>query len=290
MTISETQLQTWSGKGAQVDSQRTYNSIREALGRFTWPSGTDSEIYLQGSYRNDTNIRGESDVDVVVQLNSAFYRDLSELPAQEIALYEKSFSAAVYVWEAFRADVLSALRAYFGTQQVREGKKSLKAQTPYLPADVVVCAQHRKYRRFRSVSDQDYVEGITFYVPTENRWIVNYPKLHCQHGVDKQAATGDRFKPTVRVLKNARSYLVDKGAIGDDVAPSYFIECLAYNAPNLVFGDSHQRTYMEIMSWFVHTDHTKLVCQNGQLPLFGNSPEQWREAQAMKYIIALFEL
>lgn len=35
-----------------------------------WATKPAYEIYLQGSYRSDTNTHGASDVDVVVQLNS----------------------------------------------------------------------------------------------------------------------------------------------------------------------------------------------------------------------------
>ena len=39
--------------------------------------------YLQGSYRNDTNIRGDSDVDLVLELNSVFKHDASVLSEYE---------------------------------------------------------------------------------------------------------------------------------------------------------------------------------------------------------------
>ena len=68
MTIPENQLRTWSQLGAQARSQRTYQSIRNALGRHVWPPAMGSpSVYLQGSYRNHTNIAGDSDVDVVVE-------------------------------------------------------------------------------------------------------------------------------------------------------------------------------------------------------------------------------
>ena len=34
------------------------------------------DIYLQGSYQNDTNISGDSDVDVMLELKSTFYHDM----------------------------------------------------------------------------------------------------------------------------------------------------------------------------------------------------------------------
>jgi tRNA nucleotidyltransferase (CCA-adding enzyme) len=85
MGIPESQLQTWSHQGAVTTAKTTHESIRNALAANTSPIRDKSyEVYLQGSYKNTTNIRGDSDVDVVAQLNSTFQDDLSALPlAQE---------------------------------------------------------------------------------------------------------------------------------------------------------------------------------------------------------------
>ena len=79
MPIPESQLETWSHQGAVTTAKQTHESIRKALNPHTWPTGVKYEVYLQGSYKNTTNIRGDSDVDVVAQLNSTFQHDLSEL-------------------------------------------------------------------------------------------------------------------------------------------------------------------------------------------------------------------
>ena len=36
----------------------------------------DFKIFLQGSYKNDTNVYGDSDVDVVIRLDEIYYTDL----------------------------------------------------------------------------------------------------------------------------------------------------------------------------------------------------------------------
>jgi hypothetical protein len=111
-------------------------------------------------------------VDVVVRLNSTRFENLPEDQKRRFG-----YRNASYGWQNFRSDVLKWLRNNYGSQPVSEGRKSLKVQTRYLPADVVVCLQYRKYRSYpRNVAD--YVEGMTFYVPSENQWVVNYPKIH----------------------------------------------------------------------------------------------------------------
>ena len=86
MAISEQQLETWSRLGAQARSQRTYESIRNALGNHFWPAPMEAPaVYLQGSFRNHTNIAGDSDVDVVVEASGVFYSDLTEMEKQSLA-------------------------------------------------------------------------------------------------------------------------------------------------------------------------------------------------------------
>ncbi len=78
MAIPEEQLEVWSHQGAITTARQTHESIRTALSSHGWPDGVDFEVYLQGSYKNATNVRGDSDVDVVVQLKSTFYHNLNE--------------------------------------------------------------------------------------------------------------------------------------------------------------------------------------------------------------------
>jgi len=284
MPIPESQLETWSKPGAAETAEKTHKSIRAALEAYNWPSGVRYEVYLQGSYRNRTNIRGDSDVDVVVQLNSAFFENLPVNLRRQFG-----FRDASYGWEEFRSDVLKALRNYYGPGRVREGRKSLKVQTSYLPADVVVSLQYRKYPD-RPRSEDDFVEGMTFWVPSESRWVINYPKLHYENGAKKNQNTNERYKPTVRMLKNARTYLVDRGVIPADLAPSYFLECLLYNVPGGKFGTNLQSTFREVITWLLKADFSRFVCQNEQLLLFGSSPEQWSEDRAYRFLEAMVEL
>lgn len=125
--IPKKQLHTWSQRGAIENAKNTHKSIRNTLNKYEdWPEGIDYEVYLQGSYKNHTNIRGDSDVDLVVQLNSTFYKDLLDLSPQEVSLYEQEFSNASYNWPDFRRDVIHALQNYYSQEIISEGTKTLK--------------------------------------------------------------------------------------------------------------------------------------------------------------------
>jgi len=282
MPIPESQLERWSHQGATTTAKQTHESIRAALDRYEWPKDKP-EIYLQGSYKNSTNIRGNSDVDVVVQLNSVFMNNLTEEQKREFG-----FTKAEYTWQDFRQNVRTALITYYDILRVQEGKKTLKVETSYLPADVVVCIQYRKYP-LNPKSEDDYVEGMTFYVPSESRWVINYPKLHYQNGTAKNQQTNGMYKPTIRIFKNARTYLVDRGA-PHDLAPSYFIECLLYNVPDSRFIGTFQEIFRNVTHWLIGSDLTSFRCQNEQDNLFGNSPEQWIEEDAKRFLEYVMDL
>lgn len=287
MPIPENQLRTWTRQGAVSTAKKTHESIRNALSGQRWSEYLELEVYLQGSYKNTTNIRGDSDVDIVVQLTSIFQSNLTEEQKRRFW-----FIKANYGWQDFYRDVHQALKDYYRSWRVEVGKKCLKVQTPYLPADVVVCLQYRKYPQCPR-SSSDFVEGITFYVPTERRWVVNYPKLHYSNGVYKNQFTGGLYKPVVRMFKNARSYLIDAGSISRDLAPSYFLECFLYNVPNSLFSNNLQQTYLGILEWLVTAikdNSTSFVCQNEQLYLFGVSSEQWSLSNATELLVALIRL
>ena len=286
MPIPESQLETWSHQGAVTTAKRTHESIRNALDPHTWPTGVKYEVYLQGSYKNTTNIRGDSDVDVVAQLDSTFQSDLSELTDYQKILHQQAHPDATYLWQNFRADVLTALRNYFGSPAVNIGNKSLKVigNSNRLPADVVACMQYRKYKHFRSLNDQSYVEGMVFYTLRESRKVINFPKVHYQNGTKKNGRTSSRYKPTIRVFKNARTYLVNQGIISKELAPSYFLECLLYNVPDVKFTSNHQDTFCDVINWVQKANMTNFLCQHEQFSLFGDTPEQWSSSKAQEFL------
>jgi len=278
MAIPGSQLEIWSHQGAITTAKATADSIKNGLNSNGWRSGVDFEVYLQGSYKNDTNIRGDSDVDVVAQLNSTFYSNLSEDQKRTLGL-----TPATYHLSDFRADVLKILKNYYGQSQITEGNKSIKikANNGRLPADVIVCSQ---YRRYKTVNGYDYVEGMTFWTKNDNRQIINYPKIHYDNGVSKHQNSNNLYKPTVRIFKNIRNYLDDNYYMSKDLVPSYFLECMLYNVPYSKFGGSYQDTFCNVVNWLNEANLDDFVCQNGQLNLFGPTAEQWDTYKAKEFI------
>ena len=116
------------------------------------PPGMDHQVYLQGSYANSTNIRGDSDVDIVVETQNVFYHNV---PLHLLQQY--GIEPGAYRWPQFRAEVLQALREYYGTDSVTDGNKAIRVlgNDSRLNADVVPCAEYRHYHGIH------YAEGIS---------------------------------------------------------------------------------------------------------------------------------
>ena len=298
MPIPESQLETWSKQGATVTSGQIYNSVRTALEAQNSAirnllSRGDAEIYLQGSYGNGTNIYGDSDVDIVVQLHSTWNRDLSLLPPDQERLYTSTYPNATYLWQNFYNDVVMTLRKYYGSGAINLSRKVPKVTSASwnLTADIVIATDYRKYLYFYSDANHSCIIGIRFCIPNEgNREVINYPKEHRDNGVQKNKETNERFKPLVRVFKNARNHLIDNGVISDDLVPSYFLECLIYNIPPSNFGISFQQSFYHALSYLANSDFGSYRCQNEQSELFGNAPEQWRRQNAVDFLSGLINL
>src|ERR1700730_5779201 len=92
MTIPLAQVETWSGQGAITSSKTTYAAVKAALedANATY-TDRNFKVFLQGSYGNDTNIYAESDVDIVIRYDGAFFHDIEERPADEQNAFHAAF-------------------------------------------------------------------------------------------------------------------------------------------------------------------------------------------------------
>jgi hypothetical protein len=264
MAIPQSQLETWSHQGSVTQSSTTYATVKRALEAADSKYADKSfEVFLQGSYGNDTNIYAESDVDVVIRLDSIYYYDTSALTSEELAVFNSGFTAGTYSYADYKSHVTSALQKSFGAADVKAGKKAIKikANGGRRSADVVVAAQFRRY--YSGYSTLQYERGICFFNSNGDR-IANYPKQHSENCTAKHQATNGRFKPMVRILKNMRSKLVEDGAIEPGDAPSYFLEGLLFNVPDDKFGTNYGDTFVAALNWILQAQRQDLVCANKQ--------------------------
>jgi len=298
MPIPLSQLQTWSRQGPIASSSTTYQSIRNALEHANsliseMIRAGSVKVYLQGSYANDTNIRGDSDVDVVVELTDAFHSNKHQLTQPELQLHEQTYSPASYCWDDLRNDVIKALNLYYGEAYVdTSGNKSVKVlpNSGRLRADVVPVVSYRKYYHFNGMYDHSKDVGVSLTHMTKKSRVVNYPEKHYQNGVQKHQGSKNLFKPTVRMMKNAVSYLVDNGTLKKEVTPSYFLQCMVYNVPSDLFDTDLTQTYCNVINHWHGADLSSFTCQHEMHDLFGTDDTYWNEVDALMTLNAIIKL
>ncbi|GIG03024.1 nucleotidyltransferase domain-containing protein [Catellatospora citrea] len=255
MAVSDIDMRAWTNQGAQDAMQKTYASVQAALDRSDALQNLGVEVFLQGSYANATNTRGDSDVDIVVMTNMIFQPDITRLSEADKTRYNRNRSAAGTTFQQFRSLVERALLDYYGSARVHPKTKCIRVdkQAGYVDADVVPAFEHRLYTSYPENGSPVYIEGISIR-PTIGGSITNYPKVHKKNGRLKNGRCLDLYKPTVRQVKRLRRRAVEQGLMTKDVAPGYLLECMVYNAPNTLFESSDSARLRSVVAWLAKHD------------------------------------
>lgn len=264
MAVSEAQLEIWSHQGSEAQSAATYQTVRNVLNDSNSPYYPKSfEIFLQGSYGNKTNIYADSDVDIVIRLDSIYYSDTRNLSAADKQNYDTNFNKANYTLAIFKQEVFDWLRLNFG-EGIKLGKKAIKipGSGNRRDADVLVCAKHRTYYTYPTVGTPTTREGVVFWT-TAGEEIVNYPKQHLENCTAKHQDTAQLYKRNVRIFKNMRNKMINDGLIADGLAPSYFLEGLLWNVPNQLFQMPYQTAVSNAIQFVLNADRSQFTCANG---------------------------
>lgn len=288
MPISEAQLATWGNQGPTSQFTATYDTLKLTLNDSSSPYyQKDFNIFLQGSYKNTTNVYGDSDVDVVIRLDSIFYTDLNYLNADEKTRYQTQRSAGNYTLDEFKASVLGWLTKKYGSD-VKSGTKAIyiKGNSGRRDADVLVCAKLRRYYTFPAYGDPVFVDGICFFLANGTR-VENFPERHSDNCTIRHQASNQWFKHTVRIFKNLRNTMIEKKIIEDGLAPSYFIEGLLYNVPNPKYGGSEQLNFKDVLNFILAADRSTFKCANEQFLLLGNGQVQWPTDNCTRFLNAV---
>ena len=257
MPIAESQLETWAQQGKTGLFTDTYNSIRANLLDSSAPYPVkEVEVFLQGSYGNDTNVWADSDVDIVLKHNGAFYHETGDLTPGELAQFKSEFGKdAEYGYPKFKEHAVNWISRIYNNVQDKKAV-FVPGTNSRRNADIVVCQQFRRYTSFKP-GNREYHEGIAFY--SGDTRIVNYPKRHSKNLTEKHQATNENFKRMVRVFKNMRNAMIEKGFLNEGLAPSYFIEGMLWNVPNDKFVGDYQDMFVACYNWLCEADAAKLT-------------------------------
>jgi hypothetical protein len=298
VAIPEAQLDTWTALGSVPQSSATYESIKNVLEAQSSPyykkiGASGFEVFLQGSYRNHTNVYGDSDVDIVICQTSSFYYNLDSLSPQEQAEFRRIHpSPAAYPLGEFKKDVSAWLAEQYESDFDPTGTKALRIKERHnrRSADVLVSAQHRRYTAFPSLQGAQSTTGVTFFT-SSGAQIVNYPRQHRLNMTDRHDETKEWLKPTVRVFKRMRNKMIADGMLREGAAPSYYIEGLLYNAPLDKFGTSLQSTVRSCLQWAHDVNKHSLLCANREHMLVADGQKtSWETADCQAFIDASVKL
>ena len=273
MKYSEQQLALRTFPLSETEEQKAKNAIkmiRSAINESDSLIKNDIEIFVQGSYANNTNVRTDSDVDVCVMIKDTFHDKYPDGMTRE----DYGFVASDLYYNQYRAMVKSALQDKFGFQSVKDGNKSIKINenTYHVKADVVPAFQLRNYYYNNSKDPRKYIEG-TWFVANDGEEVSNYPKIHIYNGVVKNEATNHYYKKLVRIMKHIKNDMVDNEVVNSDIISSFLVECLVYQVPN--------RIITQYSSW---TETVKQAIIYLYSEIKDQKHKQWTEVSEMLYL------
>ena len=230
----EEQFREWAKPPGKTEQERCDNAastIRSAIKASDKLRARSVSVFAQGSYRNNTNVRKDSDVDIGILCTDIFFHDPLPEGLTEQAL---GFSDATYYYDQFKNEVEEALVNYFGRTAVKRGNKAFDVHetSHHVEADVAAFFEHRRYS-----ANGKYLEGVELRTDKEKKSVINWPEQHYENGCRKNNETGTRFKSIVRVLKALSNKMTESGVKAGDV-PGFLIECLVWNVPNENFQHS----------------------------------------------------
>lgn len=245
MAISEAQFETWARPPSETEEGRCDNALRVISEALREKFGDQVLVFLKGSYKNRTNVREDSDVDLGVKHNDVYFPDTFSLSDREKWVYERISTNSTYLFSQFKSEVHQVLVARFGASEaIRRNKCILvKANSYRVNADVVPCFTYKKFRSPTEVS----AEGIKS-IADDGRAFDSFPDQHYANGVSKNARTQRMYKSVTRILKNVRNELLDLRQIDKKLMPSFFLECLTWNVPDPLFtANSYKEATRNIM-------------------------------------------
>jgi hypothetical protein len=209
--------------------------VKEAICDDETLNKMEIQVFGQGSYANDTNVRRDSDIDINARLMDIFYFDLPYgKDRSEFGLN----NPVSYTFSEYKNAVENALVNKFGRPDVKRRDKCIvvEGNSYRVKTDVVPTFN---YRRFSA--DGSYVEGTKFKTDSGNH-IVNFPLQHIDNGKSKNSLTQKRFKRLTRIYRRVRYNMIDDGVNVSDNITSFLLECLVWNVPNNILNQTYTWT------------------------------------------------
>jgi hypothetical protein len=285
-------------EGEEAKGSKAADMIRDALRSYPALQAPNFNVCPTGSYRNNTNVRLGSDIDVAVVLRDAVYNVFP--PDGSVTREMLGLSDAQYGLVEFREDVRAALIQKFGSSGMTPGDKTFNVHesTRRLDADVTPFLLHRRYTGRRNLDGSwHYFEGAE----TRSRKnpgvsIINWHQQHYDEGVKRNDVTKRRFKRITRILKRLRADMRDNGdrvsSAAAEPIPSFLIECLVFNASDGCFNreeGSYYEDVKETIRSLYHATRDDAVCKDyvevSKLKYLFRATQPWSREGANEFLL-----
>ena len=290
----ETIFRAWSKPPSQSEQERSDNAesmVRDAIEEDQTLSIKTIEVFPQGSYRHNTNVKLDSDVDICIRLMDTFNYQLPIEPPNNPEHF--GIVPSNYTYREFKNAVEIALVNKLGRKGVTRGNKAfdIHENSYRIAADAVACFEHRRYTgEFDLYGSPKYLSG-TQLVSDKGALIINWPQQNYENGVWKNKETSNRFKFIIRVLKRLRNEMQqNKIAPANNVA-SFLIESLLWNVPNEGFSaDEYTANVRYALAYTCNETRTDDQCKEwgevNELKYLFRSVQPWTRQQANQFLNA----
>jgi hypothetical protein len=287
-------FRTWSKPPSETEQDRSDNAermVRDAIKADQTLSKKTIEVFPQGSYRHNTNVKQESDVDICIRLMDTFKYQLPTEPPNNPEYF--GIIPSKYTQSEFKDTVEIALVKKFGRRGVTRGNKAfdIHENSYRIAADAVACFEHRRYTgKFDGQGNPEYFSGIQL-APDKGGSIINWPHQNYENGVWKNKQTSNRFKFIIRILKRLRNDMQENKIASADNIASFLIESLVWNVPNEGFAsDEYVANVRYVIAHTSNETRTIDQCKEwgevNELKYLFNSAQQWTRQQANDFLNA----
>jgi hypothetical protein len=258
----EKRFSRWRNPPSETEDdkiRRTERMIREAIRTDSFLSSLNLQIVVQGSYKNNTNVRGESDVDICILSHNVISNNLTP--------------------NLFKSHLFAVLFDKFGASSIQLGNKSIKihSNSSRVNADVVAAFFHSE------------IKGIIIY-PEQGAPIINFPLQHYDNGCAKNVRTNYSFKAVVRILKSLNLEMTTSDY---KQLPSFLIESLVYNCPDECFRkETLYENVIDTLNFLLKnlakkSNEVQNLLEVNELKLLFGGGQSWNRIDALKSLIRI---
>lgn len=232
-------------------------------------------VFLQGSYANNTNVKGRSDVDIAVVLLNQFnptYNSSTYLHQQNKINYSNTNN---YI--NIKNIIEKGFIEYFGKDYVVRHDKciNIKPTRERNNIDVVPAIQFSDYTQYYNYYNMNNDRNGTLIQTDKGKVIINYPFAHIENSYKKHYATLRRYRKFVRIMKYLMYDMQNENIAEAKDVSSFGVESLMFSITNDYYLSYNYMGLGTQFNWlidiFIHmlsNNYHNWVEANGIKPLF----------------------